>query len=87
LHLGHEDRFLPLRLSARSVIRKQTVAATRGNERDARIPAVRLVTSNRRARTIVCWSFDDLVSALCSGCGTVRWNALAVFSLMTSLHA
>jgi hypothetical protein len=32
---GHEDQFLPLRLSARSVIRKQTVAATRGNGRDA----------------------------------------------------
>jgi hypothetical protein len=34
---GHEDQFLPLRLSARSVIRKQTVAATRGNGRDAPI--------------------------------------------------
>jgi hypothetical protein len=28
--VGHEDQFLPLRVSARSVIRKQTVAATRG---------------------------------------------------------
>ena len=34
---------LPPELSARSVIRKQTVAATRGNERDAQIPAVRLM--------------------------------------------
>jgi hypothetical protein len=33
--LGHEDQFLPPKLSARSVIRKQTVAATRGNGRDA----------------------------------------------------
>jgi hypothetical protein len=41
---GHEDQFLPLRLSARSVIRKQTVAATRGNGRDAPIPAVRGTT-------------------------------------------
>jgi len=39
--VGHEDQFLPLRLSARSVIRKQTVAATRGIGRDAPIPAVR----------------------------------------------
>jgi hypothetical protein len=38
--LGHEDQFLPLRLSARSVIRKQTVAATRGNGQDAPIAAV-----------------------------------------------
>jgi hypothetical protein len=38
---GHEDQFLPPRLSARSVIRRQTVAATRGNGRDAPIPAVR----------------------------------------------
>ena len=29
--LGHEDQFLPLRPSARSVIRKQTIAATRDN--------------------------------------------------------
>jgi DNA polymerase I-like protein with 3'-5' exonuclease and polymerase domains len=29
--LGHEDAFTQPRLSARSVIRKQTVAATRGN--------------------------------------------------------
>jgi hypothetical protein len=33
--LGHEDQFLPPKMSARSVIRKQTVAATRGNGRDA----------------------------------------------------
>jgi hypothetical protein len=33
--MGHEDQFLPPKLSARSVIRKQTVAATRGNGRDA----------------------------------------------------
>jgi hypothetical protein len=39
--LYHEDQFLPLRLSARSVIRKQTVAATRGNGRDAPTPAAR----------------------------------------------
>jgi hypothetical protein len=38
---GHEDQFLPLRLSVRSVIRKQTVAATRGNGRDAPGAAVR----------------------------------------------
>jgi hypothetical protein len=33
--LTAEDQFLPPKLSARSVIRKQTVAATRGNGRDA----------------------------------------------------
>jgi hypothetical protein len=32
---GHEDQFLLRRLTARSVIRKRTVAATRGNGRDA----------------------------------------------------
>jgi hypothetical protein len=32
---GHEDQFLPPKLSARCVIRKQTIAATRGNGRDA----------------------------------------------------
>jgi len=37
---GHEDQFLPLRLSARSVIGKQTVAATRGNGRDAPLAAI-----------------------------------------------
>jgi hypothetical protein len=29
--MGHEDQFLPPKLSALCVIRKQTVAATRGN--------------------------------------------------------
>jgi hypothetical protein len=38
---GHEDQLLPPKLSARFVIRKQTVAASRGNGRDAPIPAVR----------------------------------------------
>jgi hypothetical protein len=33
--IGHEDQFLPPELNARSVIRKQTVAANRGNGRDA----------------------------------------------------
>jgi hypothetical protein len=32
---GHEDQFPLRRLTARSVIRKRTVAATRGNGRDA----------------------------------------------------
>jgi hypothetical protein len=36
---GHEDQFLPLRLSARSVIRKQTFAGTPANEQDAPITA------------------------------------------------
>ena len=40
---GQEDQFLPPKLSARSVIRKQTVAATRGNGRDAPITAVRAI--------------------------------------------
>jgi hypothetical protein len=35
---GHEDQFPLRRLTARSVIRKRTVAATRGNGRDAPIP-------------------------------------------------
>jgi hypothetical protein len=30
-----EDQFLPVKLSVRSVIRKQTVTATRGKGRDA----------------------------------------------------
>jgi hypothetical protein len=38
--VGHEDQLLPLRLSARSVIRKQTVAATRDKGRAYPIPAV-----------------------------------------------
>jgi hypothetical protein len=42
---GHEDQFLPPKLSARSVIRKQTVAATRGNGRDAPIPDLRAINS------------------------------------------
>jgi hypothetical protein len=33
--LGHEDQFLPPKLSARSMIKKQTAAATRGNGRGA----------------------------------------------------
>jgi hypothetical protein len=33
--MGHEDQFPLRRLTARSVIRKRTVAATRGNGRDA----------------------------------------------------
>jgi hypothetical protein len=37
---GHEDQFLPPKLSARSVIRKQTVAATLGNGRDAPISVI-----------------------------------------------
>ena len=32
---GHEDQFPLRRLTARSVIRKRTVAAIRGNGRDA----------------------------------------------------
>ena len=39
--MGHEDEFLPPKLSARSLIGKQTVAATRGNGRDAPIHAIR----------------------------------------------
>jgi len=50
--LGHEDQFLPLRLSARSVIRKQTVAATRGNGRDAPIPVIRRAAVGRQEPTL-----------------------------------
>ena len=39
---GHEDQFPLRRLTARSVIRKRTVAATRGNGRDALKAADRL---------------------------------------------
>jgi hypothetical protein len=39
--MGHEEQFPPPRLSARYVIRKQTVAATRGNGRDAPIRVIR----------------------------------------------
>jgi hypothetical protein len=41
--LGHEDQFPLRRLTARSVIRKRTVAATRGNGRDAPRAAIRLL--------------------------------------------
>jgi len=41
--MGHEDQFPLRRLTARSVIRKRTVAATRGNGRDAPITAIRPV--------------------------------------------
>ena len=34
---GHEERFLPSRLRARSAFRKQTFAGTCGNEEDAPI--------------------------------------------------
>ena len=43
--MGHEDQFPLRRLTARSVIRKRTVAATRGNGRDAPIPAVHATTT------------------------------------------
>jgi hypothetical protein len=49
---GHEDQFLPPNLNARSVIRKQTVAATRGNGRDAPIPAVCGIESFRQGTTV-----------------------------------
>jgi hypothetical protein len=49
---GHEDQFLPPKLNARSVIRKETVAATRGNGRDAPIPAVCGIESFRQDTTI-----------------------------------
>jgi hypothetical protein len=39
---GHEYQLPPPRLSGCSVIRKQTVAATRGNGQDALIPAIRV---------------------------------------------
>jgi hypothetical protein len=38
--MGHEDHFPLLRLTARSVIRKRTVAATQRNGRDAPKPVV-----------------------------------------------
>jgi hypothetical protein len=41
----------PLRLSARSVIRKQTVAATRGNGRDAPTPVVGMSMGERVSST------------------------------------
>jgi len=49
--MGHEDQFLPPKLSARSVIRKQTVAATRGNGRDAPILAIRAYESESGTAT------------------------------------
>jgi hypothetical protein len=50
--LGQEDQFVPPKLSARSAIRKQTVAATRGNGRDAPIPAVRGTAIEPRGSTL-----------------------------------
>ena len=44
--MGHEDQFLPPKLNARSVIRKQTVAATRDNGQDAPIPDIPAVPRN-----------------------------------------
>jgi hypothetical protein len=38
---GHEERFLPSRLSAGFLLRKETIAGRRRNERDAPLPAVR----------------------------------------------
>lgn len=49
---GHEDQFLPPKLNARSVIRKQTVAGIRGNGRDAPIPAVCGIESFRQDTTV-----------------------------------
>jgi hypothetical protein len=39
---GHEERFSPTRLSARSAFGKQTFAGTRGDEEDTPILAVRI---------------------------------------------
>ena len=39
--MGHEERFLPPSLSARYEFRKETIAGTHGNERDAPTPVVR----------------------------------------------
>ena len=39
--LGHEERFLPTRLSAGCGFRKETIAEIRRNVRDALIPAIR----------------------------------------------
>jgi hypothetical protein len=38
--MGHEDQFLPPKLSARYVIRQETFAGTHGDGRDAPIPVV-----------------------------------------------
>jgi hypothetical protein len=39
--MGHEERFLPPRLSAGCGFRKETIARTRRNGRDAPLPAIR----------------------------------------------
>jgi hypothetical protein len=58
---GHEDAFPRPRLSARCRFSQGTFAGTRGNGRDAPIPAVRRVESNRQGRTHIGHSpFADL---------------------------
>jgi hypothetical protein len=46
--MGHEDQFPLRRLTARSVIRKRTVAATRGNGRDAPLAGRRVYLHPRK---------------------------------------
>jgi hypothetical protein len=46
--MGHEERFPQTRMSAGCGFRKETIAGMRRNGRDAPIPAVRGVASNRR---------------------------------------
>ena len=48
---GYEERFLPTRLSAGGGFRKETIAGTRRNGRDAPIPAGREAEIERQGST------------------------------------
>ena len=50
-NLGQEDQFVPPKLSARSVITTQTVAATRGDGRDAPEAVVSVTAIERGSST------------------------------------
>jgi hypothetical protein len=49
---GHEERFPPPRLSAGCGVRKETIAGTRRNGRDAPNPVIPTSVNQRRRRPI-----------------------------------
>jgi hypothetical protein len=49
--VGHEERFPPLRLSAGSGFKKETISGMRRNGRDAPIAAIRQTPVNRLLTT------------------------------------
>jgi hypothetical protein len=61
---GHEDQFPLCRLNARCVIRKETLAGTYGNGRDAPRPAVRRAKTVRRDRPRTQWRSHEYGAAV-----------------------